>query len=409
LLPPGSLWTFHANGTVERRHYFRPDEWENQERLSVSTYLSRLREVFGRVARRYHTADHPTGLSLTGGLDSRAVIAWTRADPGTMPCYTFGGPYRDCADVRIARELAQLCKQPHTTIRISDEFFAHFDVLAERAVDVSDGTMDVTGAVELYVNALASGIAPVRLTGNYGSEIIRSNVALRPSRLDRRCYTPEFCALMDEAVATYEAERRCRTLTFIAFKQVPWHHYARFAVERSEILPRSPFLDNELVALAYQAPEELGTGPLPMLDLIAGGNSVLAGVSTDRAFRAGRAAIVTKMANSWQEFTVKAEYAYDYGMPQWLARADRTVSRLHLERLFLGRHKFYHFRVWYRDQLGRYVRERLAQAPDERFGYRAGVMQSIVADHLAGRANHTLALHKALTASLVEDLFLHRA
>src|SRR5713101_1207533 len=59
------------------------------------------------------------------------------------------------------------------------------------------------------------------------------------------------------------------------------------------------------------------------------------------------------------EFTFRAEYAYDYGMPQWVARIDNALSWLHLERLFLGRHKFNHFRVWYRDVLSEYVREML--------------------------------------------------
>jgi len=53
----------------------------------------------------------------------------------------------------------------------------------------------------------------------------------------------------------------------------------------------------------------------------------------------------------------KAEYAYDYGMPQWMARIDHLFSWFHLERLFLRRHKFNHFRVWYRDSLSDYVRE----------------------------------------------------
>ncbi len=62
------------------------------------------------------------------------------------------------------------------------------------------------------------------------------------------------------------------------------------------------------------------------------------------------------VSRGWLEFTFKAEYAYDYGMPQWVARIDHLLSPLELERLFLGRHKFNHFRVWYRDALSEYVR-----------------------------------------------------
>ena len=45
------------------------------------------------------------------------------------------------------------------------------------------------------------------------------------------------------------------------------------------------------------------------------------------------------------------------GMPQWVAKADHLMAPLHLEKLFLGRHKFHHFRIWYRDKLGNYLKE----------------------------------------------------
>src|SRR5690606_35029647 len=120
-------------------------------------------------------------LYLTGGLDSRMVLASAGAAPGTLPCYTFGGPYRECADLRIAKRLAAIAQQPHTTLSIRPNFFQSFGELARETVWTTDGTMDVSGSVELYVNRLARDIAPVRLTGNYGSEILRSNVAFSPA------------------------------------------------------------------------------------------------------------------------------------------------------------------------------------------------------------------------------------
>ena len=47
--------------------------------------------------------------------------------------------------------------------------------------------------------------------------------------------TPEFRGLLDDAVETYRNERQGRRLSFIAFKQVPWYHHARFAAERSQL------------------------------------------------------------------------------------------------------------------------------------------------------------------------------
>jgi asparagine synthase (glutamine-hydrolysing) len=94
------------------------------------------------------------------------IMAWANQSSRTLPCYTFGGPYRDCADVKIARRIAMVCRQSHQTIAVGTDFLAKFPTLAEEAVFISDGTMDVTGAVELYANRAARQIAPIRLTGN---------------------------------------------------------------------------------------------------------------------------------------------------------------------------------------------------------------------------------------------------
>lgn len=410
ILPPASAWKFRRDGRVEKHTYFDPRTWEAQPVLSASDYNERLCEIFSRLGRRYLGGASQAAISLTGGLDSRAVLAWARPGAGSLPCYTFGGPYRDCADVVIARRLARLCRMPHTTIQVGREFFSGFDQLAEQSVYLSDGTMDASGAVELHVNDQARAIAPVRLTGNYGSEILRSHVAFRPGRLDRSLFTPDFNALIDEAGETYRHEATGHRLSFIAFKQVPWHHHSRFSLEKSRLTPRSPFLDHELVALAYRAPAELRTSPQPLLNLIARGNPRLSSIATDRALRVQRMTMASRVAHSWQEFTAKAEYAYDYGMPRWLARADRVMTPLHLERLFLGRHKFYHFRVWYRDQLRESVRQQAAAAGQTApFCYRPDASRRVVDEHLSGAANRTLELHKLLGVQLVERLLLRQS
>ena len=216
--------------------------------------------------------------------------------------------------------------------------------------------MDVSGSGRTLCQRRAREIAPIRITGNYGSEILRSHVAFGPRRFDRSLVTPEFSHLLDGAVETYRSEAAGHRLSFIAFKQVPWHHYSRLSVEKSQLTPRSPFLDNELVRLAYQTPPELVGRPEPLLQLIANGNRTLSELETDRALRSGSSPNLTRLTRIWPEFTAKAEYVYDYGMPRWLTRVDRVLGWMHPERLFLGHHKFYHFRIWYRKQLSSYLR-----------------------------------------------------
>ena len=100
------------------------------------------------------------------------------------------------------------------------------------------------------------------------------------------------------------------------------------------------------------------------------------------------------VSRSLFEFQFKAEYAYDYGMPQWVARVDRPLSRLHLERLFLGRHKFYHFRVWYRDALAGYLQDTLlAPRALSRPYLDRKALEAIVHHHVAGSRNYTIEIH----------------
>ena len=107
---------------------------------------------------------------------------------------------------------------------------------------------------------------------------------------------------------------------------------------------------------------------------------------------------ITRLAQKWQEFTAKAEYAYDYGMPQRMAQVDRFLGPLQLERLFLGRHKFYHFRIWYKRKLREFLES--AGGADCPPCYREGIGRRMIEDHLAGSKNHTSELHRLLTARL---------
>ena len=411
LLPGASVWTFNPDRTVRKTRYFNPQQWEQLPALSSAEYSDRLADTLARILPSYIDGPEKVAMSLTGGLDGRMIMAWARVAPGQLPCYTFGGTYRDCADVRIARRVAQVCRQQHETLVAGEpRFFAEFPSLAEKAVHISDGTMDVTGAVELYVNKAARTIAPIRLTGNYGSEIVRGNVAFRPHSFNEGVLDPVFASLLQSASSTYDLEREVHPLSFIAFKQVPWYHYSRLAVESSQLTLRSPYLDNELVSLIYQAPPELVRSIEPSLRAISQGNPRLALMSTDRGLRYRPIPMVSKAHHVYQELTVRAEYAYDYGMPQWVARIDHMLAPLHLERLFLGRHKFYHFRVWYRDRLAQYLKDTLLDPRALNRAYmNRRALEQMVSAHTSGTRNYTSELHRLLTAELFHRSLIDHA
>jgi len=407
LLPGGSVWIFSPGRQVKKETYFKPAQWESQSKCGPQEYQDKLGATFSRILSRYLRGPEQVGMSLTGGVDSRMIMAWLPPTCGHLPCYTFAGMYRDSRDVRIASEVAKLCRQPHTVIRVNGNFFGEFPALAERTVYISDGAMDVSGAAELYVNRLAREIAPVRLTGNYGGEVLRGLVAFKPRSMNADFLEPAFAGMVRDARDTYNALLQGHRTAFIAFRQVPWHHYNRLVVEQSQLTLRSPYLDNDLVALAYQAPADLPASKDSSLRLIADGNPALARLETDHGLVPFSSSLRAKISNLCQEFTVRAEYAYDYGMPQWLARVDHMAAPLHFEELFLGRHKFCHFRIWYRDQLSPYVKDVLLDSRTRSRSFLQGSrLEEMVTSHTDGRCNHTLDIHRILTTELVHRLLI---
>jgi asparagine synthase (glutamine-hydrolysing) len=88
-------------------------------------------------------------------------------------------------------------------------------------------------------------------------------------------------------------------------------------------------------------------------------------------------------------------------MPQWLAQTDNFFRGFHLERLFLGRHKFYHYRIWYRDRFASYLKDVLLDRRARSRPHLNGAsLERIVNDHVGGRGNYTLELHRLLTMEL---------
>ena len=402
LLPAGSSWVFSPAAPVKKKTYFKPDAWEGQPELSASQFYERLKETWTRVLPRYFRGKQPIGLSLTGGVDSRMILACASRPPGTLPCYTWGGKYRDCADVKIARRTAKICQQPHQTIVVGVEFLSQFPDFAERAVYISDGTMDVTGSVDLYVQGLARQIAPVRLSGVCGGEILRRLVMFKPGPPQEDFFDPELARSFRNATMTYANELQGHKLSFTAFRQAPWYMASKFSVERSQLTYRTPYFDNDLVALAYQTPPELLNNE-PALRLIADGNPALGRIGTDRGIAFQKIPGLTPILHAYQELTFKAEYAYDYRMPQWLARIDHALAPFHLERLCIGRHKFHHFRIWYRDELSQWLREMLLDSDARSRPYlRAHALEEMLKAHTSGYRNYAFEIHKILTLEFIQ-------
>jgi asparagine synthase (glutamine-hydrolysing) len=404
-LPPASAWSFRGGALEKKANYFEPREWEEQEPLDAETYYSQLRDAFTTRLPRYFNGQERIGVSLTGGLDTRIIMAWRKAPAGSLPCYTFGSMYRENQDVYLARRVAQICDQPYEVVTVDGACLANFSHYAERTLYLTDGCVDVSRSADLYTNQMARQIAPVRMVGTFGSEIIRGAVMFKAKMPSPGVYSPDALSQISQACDTYRNQISGNRTSVVAFRQPAAYHFGGIMLEQSQVTLRSPYLDNEVVRTVFRAPR-VDSGEDVRLRLIRDGSPELARLRTDRGLGISNP-VVSAINRSYLEFTFKAEYAYDYGMPQWVAKVDHAFAPLHLERLWMGRHKLFHFRWWYRTILSKYVQEMLLDPRTLARPYleRKGV-EAIVAGHLRGNRNYTTEIHRLLSLELLHRIFL---
>ncbi len=182
-------------------------------------------------------------------------MATLRQQNGNHPAYTFGGAWGELYDVSTARKIAAVYGQPFAAIRINEEFLRSFDDYAARAVYLSDGMHAAFGAHDVFFNERAKEIAPVRLTGKFGSEVVRIRNLVGEYTYETGFLNGPLQAVVGQLPTFRDTNPNGNHLTRVVTEEISWHEIARVAVEQSYITLRTPYMDNALVKLMYRAPQ----------------------------------------------------------------------------------------------------------------------------------------------------------
>jgi asparagine synthase (glutamine-hydrolysing) len=403
VLPGASLWSFRS-GRCQRAKYFLPQAWEAQPVLLPAGYEAEFQETFKAVLPRYFESESKIGISLTGGLDSRIMMA-CRPRSATEPvCYTFEGPTGETIDTQLAARVAKACGLDHHILRLGPDFFSDFGSHVDRTVYTTDGCFGVTGAHEIYLNTLAWKFAPTRLTGNYGGEILRGVSTFKPLGLSALLFNPDFGALADAFAKPSTGEH---PVTFAAFQEVPWNLSGRLTAARSQVAIRTPYLDNEIVALAYRVPEELRGSSDPALRLAKRNDSTLGQIPTDKG-QLGESRGPSKTLKRFRaKVTRKLDYLSSEGFPPWLSFLDSITTSLASTLRVAGTHKYLPYRNWFRRELADYVMDAIADARARpSLFWNSDVLGRMAEDHIRGRNNYVREINAVVTLAAVDRLLL---
>jgi asparagine synthase (glutamine-hydrolysing) len=403
ILPGGSAWSFEA-GQCRKGKYFSTETWESQPQLAAGEFENRFQETFKRILPRYFESPSKIGVALTGGLDTRMIMACRPQTNGHTTCYTFSGNNGQTLDDRIAGRVAATTGLEHQLLRLGPDFFSNFAAHADKAVFVTDGCAGIFNAHEPYFNRQARQLAPIRLTGNYGSEILRNMSTFKPIPFSPELLSVDWRAKMDSRAQKLQT-RFAQPMTFAAFKEIPWNLYGNLSAGRSQLSFRTPYLDNELVSLAFQAPEQIRKSSMPSIRLILANDAALGKIPTDRGFVGKNSGLSFLCRRVFAETTFKLDYYNSEGLPSLLAPFEPVFKTITSGLGVVGLHKFLRYRSWFRNEFADYARGVLnnLQSRSNDF-WNPDFVKRMASKHIEGRKNYSLEINAVLTLEAVERL-----
>jgi asparagine synthase (glutamine-hydrolysing) len=402
LLPKASAWFFEQNTFPRKRQYFDFSEWESQPTLEDEAFYNQWADTVARVFPRYAQEGNKVALSSTAGLDTRLIMAGLRDQIKQHPSYTFNGAWGELLDVRTSRKTASVYHQAHQSISINEQFLRSFADYAQRAVHISDGTHDAFGAHDVFLNEIAREIAPIRLTGKFGSEIVRVRRLIPSSTYPPGLLRDDLQTLVDQLPTFADTNPKGHDLTRVVTEEIPWHEHPRVSVEQSQLILRTPYMDNALVKLMYQAPAgSRAAGDLQERYVRERAPEFARNITNMGRFTSSNP-VVTKLFYYLFRIFFKVEYVYLYATPHWLTWFDRKFEHWHLERLLSGRQKWEAYRIWIKTAFAPFLRETLCDPQADYthlFDYQT--VRKMVERHVAGTHNYLEEINKALSIQLI--------
>lgn len=400
LLPAAGYLTYDArDGRLNLDRYWSFDVPAPDPSITTQDHVGRIAAAFEAAVARCVSGPGRLGLSLSGGLDARTVLALI--DPKATPVTTLSLGAAGSLDHVCAARMAEVVGCPHRSILLDAAFLGRFEEHLDEMVRLTDGhyldqcivlpTLPVYR--ELGVDVLLRGHAGelLHMGKAYNFSLGRDALALRDDELEPwllgrlRAFIADpahgspFAREISGEVETLARRSLRESLDAAAPTAPPVHRVwplflqqrtrretgQSLAMFNSLVETRLPYLDPDLVAAILAAPPTLKLG-----DII-------------------QAHILRKHRPAFLD-VVNANTGARLGA----SRAARTLAKVRMKVLgklgVPGHQPYERLGLWLRRELAPLVRRRLL---DDRFLGRGlfdpDAVRGLVEDHLAARANHT--------------------
>lgn len=282
ILPAATLLVAEGESLRFRRYW----SWYDipRQSLSYEDAMERMGQLWMQAVRRCAEGSLRLGVTLSGGLDSRAVVSAAVELGFPVTAWTFG--LADCLDVQIARSVCEVLGVKHHLWLTSAERWRES---LERGVWLSDGLLDVTNMHALGMLASMREHVDVRLHA-FAADLLAGGSYMLPEKvafsspdeferyLFRQWYGKRSCASLQSletlfvqpyassAVSTFADNVAQSVQEFVLDPNTTDFYFLNNRIRRftnnggtntlSMMVDRKPPFDNHFVDFVYGLPAE---------------------------------------------------------------------------------------------------------------------------------------------------------
>jgi asparagine synthase (glutamine-hydrolysing) len=310
LLPAASTLTYGwEDGSCTLERYWRLEEafrpWEGDRRA----YEAELCQAFNGAVQRTLTGEHRVGVSLSGGLDSRAILSAIDCAHTPVSTYTLG--VNGCADQVIAERLARIAGTQHRFFDLDRRYLGEFVDNLQQMISLTDGMYLTHGLTEMLAMQFLEDADFSMLLRGHGGELAKASLAwplhtdacihrmhsmeeFIPYMLERVNYISHGISLRELFTEAWHAQvvgqaRRSLEESITDVRLSPAdlcsylylaEHHRRFTSASLELFRtrfevRLPFVDHEFLSVLLRAPSQWRDGTAIHRAIIGANQSAL--------------------------------------------------------------------------------------------------------------------------------------
>lgn len=261
VMPAGFLLKVSDGRAVSmERSWFLPEiepskDWDTFTNLQIETFKHAIKDL--DLSNSF--------ISLTAGLDTRAILAELIHENRIIPAYTMSGQTLSL-DARTAKKLSSVYGIRHGITIIENDFYKDFPDYTIEASRLSGGLASIEQASEVYFYKKTNGSFNARLSGNLGNQIGRrgtEKVSLRNAD----------AAILDESIykkvkeSSAEHWYRDANVTagrldyeFLLQNEVPFSSVGNYCIGNYFTIQQSPYANYLLIENSFRMPADKNAG-----------------------------------------------------------------------------------------------------------------------------------------------------